>query len=129
MTEEEYGTILRLKNQWNSQQITYYHHLTNHLLPDQQKIILTHLSVPLTARKLVAKLGVAWILGQVNHKAVDWDGDYTVYEMPLHMNFLRMRNPSTGEWHFEALAPGCHTVRQALNWRNNGWFIHAEQLT
>jgi hypothetical protein len=39
-------------------------------------------------------------------------------EFRLSKPFLKMQNPSTGEWHIEGVHPSCRTVEQALAWRN-----------
>lgn len=34
--------------------------------------------------------------------------------------YLKMRNPSVGVWHLEAVHPSCATVQQAKNYRAGG---------
>jgi len=37
-----------------------------------------------------------------------------------HRPYLKMKNPSTGDWHVEGIPIQIHTVREALKWRNGG---------
>ena len=45
---------------------------------------------------------------------------YTAEEVEFlsQQKYLKMRNPSTGEYHIEGVHPNCQTVREALAWRN-----------
>jgi len=43
--------------------------------------------------------------------------------------YLRMRNPSTGEIHIEAVHPSCRNCREALNWRVGGLQWWPMQIT
>jgi hypothetical protein len=66
---------------------------------------------------------------------LDTQGNYSLLAVMLGndvrsaCNFLKMLNPSIGVWHMEGVPNNIRTVRDALLWRNNGWFEHAEAIT
>lgn len=95
---------------------------------EARMLLLAFLGVPSTCRKAVEKLGVARILEVFNWVKLSEQGDYMLIQI-WQMKFLKMKNPSTGEWHLEAVHPACVSVETALDWRNCGWFIHAAKLT
>ncbi len=84
-------------------------------------------------RELIRKVGIERLLEQLHHEVLDERENYTLYEIDIgaavpvgphdrtRRKYLRMRNPSTGTWHMEAVHPDCETVQQALNWRATGW--------
>jgi hypothetical protein len=43
--------------------------------------------------------------------------------------YLKMRNPSIGVYHMEAVKKSCRTVHEALVFRNGGEFEHIAPLT
>jgi hypothetical protein len=67
-------------------------------------------------------MGVERLLHDLNTVTLDKQGDY--YELvSLDIDsrprpYLKMLNPSIGEWHIEGVHPECMTVTSALNWRN-----------
>jgi hypothetical protein len=97
----------------------------------EQMQIMTHLSVPETCRELVEKWGVQQILDYLPTTVLHKQDDYELILLrPSNgMKYLKMKNPSTGQWHLEAVHPGMISVGEALNWRNRGWFRHADKLT
>jgi len=95
-------------------------------------------------REFVRKVGVERIAQQLGADMLDsakrcpcgCDAD-TEYEL-LAVNlggetgkwpYLKMRNPSIGVWHLEAVPKECRTVSQALNARNGGDLKHVVPIT
>jgi hypothetical protein len=65
---------------------------------------------------------------------VDKEGDYELWWVQLWHDgtwgrYLRMKNPSTGQFHLEGVPNSITTVKGALEWRNHGWFSHPDTLT
>ncbi len=74
-------------------------------------------------REFIRKVGIERLLNQVPHSVIDEEGDYSLYAMRVlgeRRVYLRMKNPSIGTWHMEAVHPNCETIQQALNWRATG---------
>ena len=74
-------------------------------------------------KEIVRKIGVERVCQKLNAKVIDKQGDiYELLNLDLGENrirpYLKMRNPSIGTYHIEGVAPGCKTIEQALNWRN-----------
>lgn len=73
-------------------------------------------------REIVRKIGIERICEKLGAKRIDVQGDYELLLLDLQDGrrrpFLKMRNPSIGVYHIEGVAPECHTVAQALAWRN-----------
>ena len=71
--------------------------------------------------QFIKKLGVNRLKSQ--GKIIDSRGVYQLIDMHAlfedvsYAPYLFMVNPSTGETHAEGVAPECHTVQQAINWR------------
>ncbi len=86
-------------------------------------------------REMIRKKGIEQLLDGLYHRVVDVQGDYSLLSVMLGTdqssacNFLKMLNPSIGVWHMEGVPNNIRTVRDALLWRNNGWFEHAEAIT
>jgi len=85
--------------------------------------------------EFVKKVGVERICSDLGAKTIDTASDYALLELDLgdgrRRPYLKMKNPSTNEWHVEGVHPTCTTVREAINWRagdiNEDW--EPEQLT
>jgi RNA-binding protein YhbY len=75
------------------------------------------------AERMIQKLGAKSIecRGEYELLSVDWTGSQRIY--------LKMRHPSIGVWHVEAVAPECRTIQQAINWRAGGRNWTPAQLT
>jgi hypothetical protein len=86
-------------------------------------------------REMIRKKGIEQLLDGLFSRILDTQGNYTLYSVLLGRdtasacNFLKMLNPSIGVWHMEGVPNNIRTVRDALLWRNNGWFEHAEDIT
>ncbi len=86
-------------------------------------------------REMIRKKGIEQLLDGLFHRVLDTQGNYALYSVMLGnsidsaCNFLKMLNPSIGVWHMEGVPNNIRTVRDALLWRNNGWFEHAEAIT
>lgn len=91
--------------------------------------LLTLMAVPVSCRRVVEHFGVMKIIGFLKPTLLDKRNDYELYQFPLGMVFLKMKNPSTKELHLEAVDPSRVEVREALYWRNLGWFVTADRLT
>jgi hypothetical protein len=72
-------------------------------------------------RELVRKIGIERVC-QSLADCIDSQGDYELLMLDLHDGltrpFLKMKNPGTGFYHVEGVAPECRTVASALTWRN-----------
>ncbi len=75
-------------------------------------------------REFIRKVGMERILAHVPHKTLDEKDEYSLLSVDVGTGgeriYLKMRNPSLGVWHMEAVAPDCKTVQEAINWRMNG---------
>lgn len=86
-------------------------------------------------REMIRKKGIEQLLDSLFSRTLDTQGDYSLHAVMLGRdinsacNFLKMLNPSIGVWHMEGVPNNIRTVREALLWRNNGWFEHAEKIT
>lgn len=86
-------------------------------------------------REMIRKKGTEQLLDGLFHRVLDTQGNYSLLAVMLGndthsaCNFLKMLNPSIGVWHMEGVPNNIRTVRDALLWRNNGWFEHAEKIT
>jgi hypothetical protein len=140
MSYASHNFLLKLRDEWGHAQRIFYDHLSVGVascFTDEDegdcKRLFTSMSSPVTCRKVVEHFGVDKILKCLNHGEVDKSGNYTLLIFTGNpyspMLFLKMKNPSTGQWHLEAVHPGLATVDQALNWRNRGWFMYADTLT
>ena len=105
--------------------------------PPEQLIAQDILAIPNVdlRREMIRKKGIEQLLDGLFHRILDTQGNYTLYAVLLGRdinsacNFLKMLNPSIGVWHMEGVPNNIRTVREALLWRNNGWFEHAEDIT
>ncbi len=100
-------------------------------------------------RELIRAFGLDRMLGTLHHMVIDKQGNYELLKinLPITRNrfwngeenakqekevvvgyYLKMTNPSVGCFHLEGV-PRVKTVKEALEWRNNQWFEHAEILT
>ena len=78
---------------------------------------------------LLKTYGVEKMLWHLDAKTIDKKDEYELITIRLidrECEFLKMKNPSTGEFHVEGVKPGITTVNQALAWRSgleifNGW--------
>lgn len=86
-------------------------------------------------REMIRKKGIEQMLDGMFHRRLDQQGNYTLYQVLLGddissaCNFLKMLNPSIGVWHMEGVPNEIRTVSDALRWRNQNWFEHAEDIT
>lgn len=73
-------------------------------------------------REIIRKIGVERYIQKIGAKSLDNMGNYELLSVKLsneisNARYLKMKNPSVGVWHVEAVAPECNTVQEALNWR------------
>jgi hypothetical protein len=86
-------------------------------------------------REMIRKKGIEQVLDGLFHRIIDTQGNYSLLQVMLGdnvtsaCNYLKMLNPSIGCWHMEGVPNNIRTVKDALLWRNNGWFVHAEDIT
>lgn len=85
-------------------------------------------------RELIRKIGIERLMSACKHELLERVGDYELLSVQLSdeipdARYLKMINPSIKTFHVEGVDPSCSTVEQALNWRNQNWFTHAEVLT
>ncbi|MGH2361004.1 MAG: DUF6745 domain-containing protein, partial [bacterium] len=85
-------------------------------------------------REFIRKIGVERLCAKLGTKVMDKQGDYELHLVDLHGEtgawpYLKMRNPSIGVYHMEAVSKECKTVEQALNFRNGGPLRHLAPLT
>ncbi len=74
-------------------------------------------------REFVRKVGVEKLLKDLGSKMIDKDGDYELHLVNLggttgEWPYLKMLNPSLKVWHVECVTQSCHTVKEALEFRN-----------
>lgn len=74
-------------------------------------------------REIVRKIGIERVCEALHATVVDQRDGYQLLLLELgdgrSRPYLKMRNPSTGAYHIEGVRPGCRTVQEALNYRNN----------
>jgi hypothetical protein len=87
-------------------------------------------------REFVRKVGVERLCQKLGTKVLDRsaDGMYELHLVDLKGTtglwpYLKMRNPSIGVYHMEAVEKSCRTVHEALVFRNGGEFEHIAPLT
>ena len=86
-------------------------------------------------REFVREVGIERIATELGAEVLDRRGEYELLAVDLggrtgKWPYLKMRNPSIGVWHLEAVTKECATVEQALNWRNGGGaFEHIVAMT
>ena len=86
-------------------------------------------------REFVRKVGIERIVTELGAEVLDRRGEYELLSVDLggqtgKWPYLKMRNPSIGVWHLEAVVKECATVEQALNWRNGDVaFEHIAPMT
>jgi hypothetical protein len=76
-----------------------------------------------TRREFIKIVGIEKIQQSLGSEVIDKQGDYELHLLDLKGStgkwpYLKMKNPSIGCWHLEAVDKGCGTVDQALEWRN-----------
>lgn len=83
-------------------------------------------------REFVRKVGIERIAQACGAKSLDRsdDGMYELLSVDLGgatgaWPYLKMRNPSIGVWHLEAVAKSCSTVQEAINWRASALRSHS----
>jgi len=74
-------------------------------------------------REFIRKVGIERICRDLHTEVLDKDGDYELHVIDLGRRtgkwpYLKMLNPSIGVWHMECVGQECHTVKEALTWRN-----------
>jgi len=85
-------------------------------------------------RELIRKVGLEQVFEKMPHKLLDTQGNYQLYSITLSeevvdARYLKMTNPSIGVFHIEGVSPEITTVKDALQWRNQNMFEHADILT
>lgn len=74
-------------------------------------------------RDIVRKIGIERVCEGLNARCIDSQGDYELLMLDLSDGrarpFLKMKDPSSGVYHIEGVAPECRTVASALAWRND----------
>lgn len=85
-------------------------------------------------REFVRKLGVERLIQKLGAKVIDKKGDYELVLVDLggdtgEWPYLKMKNPSIGIWHVEAVDENCRTVDDAIRFRNGGSTLEPTQLT
>ena len=85
-------------------------------------------------REFVRKVGIERIAEDCGSETLDTVDDYALLMVDLggetgKWPYLKMRNPSIGVWHLEAVPRECRTVQQALEARNGGAFVHIRPMT
>jgi hypothetical protein len=72
--------------------------------------------------KIVKVNGIKKIYEICDAQVVDKKGNYELINLDLgkkeYRPYLKMVNPSTGEYHIEGIHPDCKTVDAAIEWRN-----------
>lgn len=76
----------------------------------------------------IKKMGINRLFTKLNPECLDRDTSnglpYELYRVsigyPTPRIYIKMNNPSVDEVHIEAVHPDCKTVKEALNWRNQG---------
>jgi len=81
-------------------------------------------------QEIVRKIGIDRVFEKLDAQVVDsWMG-YELLMLDLKDGrwrpYLRIQNPSTGNYHLEGVHPWCKTVEDALNWRNGATTIPAK---
>jgi len=76
-----------------------------------------------TRREFIKIVGIEKIQQALGSEIIDKQGDYELHLLDLKGTtgkwpYLKMKNPSIGCWHLEAVDKDCKTVDQALEWRN-----------
>lgn len=73
-------------------------------------------------REIVRKIGLERLCLNLNARCLDKQGDYELLLLKTGAKrsrpYLKMINPSTGNYHIEGVTPGITTVQEALAWRN-----------
>ena len=85
-------------------------------------------------REIIRKVGIERLLAGLDNRSLDAAGDYELLAVNLGDSvgvwpYLKMRNPSIGIWHMEAVPQEIKTVEKALNWRNGGDFTHIHPMS
>lgn len=74
-----------------------------------------------TVRKdAIEEFGIDRFIEALDPEIIDEYYDYQLLLIKISRRkceFLKMKNPSTGEVHFEGVEPGIRTVEEAINWR------------
>ena len=71
--------------------------------------------------EFVKKVGINRILTAFKAQIIESTGIYELLILQIGKRkrpYLRMQNPSTGEYHIEGVRPRCTTIKEALNYRN-----------
>lgn len=75
-------------------------------------------------REIVRKIGIERVIQKLGSETIDSQDGYELLLLDLKdgrkREFLKMKNPSIGTYHIEGVLPGTKTVKEALEWRNNG---------
>lgn len=71
--------------------------------------------------EFVKKIGIERIADEIAEK-IEIRNGYELLRIELYNNrfviYLKMRDPSTGEWYIEGVDNKCRTIRGALSWQN-----------
>uniref|UniRef100_A0A6M3JH38 Uncharacterized protein n=1 Tax=viral metagenome TaxID=1070528 RepID=A0A6M3JH38_9ZZZZ len=75
-------------------------------------------------REIIRLIGIEKVCEGLGAKVIDKQDGYELILLDLRDGrrrpFLKMRNPSVGEWHIEGVHPCVKTVQDALNYRRYG---------
>ena len=70
---------------------------------------------------LIKHIGMQNFLDSFKTKKIESDDMYDLIDIELEgewCRFLKMKNPSTGEFHVEGVPNECKTINESLAWRN-----------
>jgi len=78
-------------------------------------------------RELIKRMGIERMLGGLNHKILEKNGNYELLSIELSSEirdarYLKMLNPSIQTFHIEGVGPNCKTIAEAINWRQEHIF-------
>lgn len=99
------------------------------------KLVLSEKNVQVRS-EILKKIGAEKVIKELDSILIEQssDGVYFLYSVPLDSDvtamYLKMKNPSTGEWHFECVEG--NTIKEALAWRDedpDGIYIKPDVLT
>jgi hypothetical protein len=85
-------------------------------------------------REFIRKVGIEQLVLRLGAESIDTQGDYELLVVDLQGEtgkwpYLKMKNPSIGVWHMEAVPKGTKTVQEALEWRNGGEFEFIQEMS
>lgn len=138
LNEEEIIQLLIFNNRVSSFQQHILEKIPNKKIssfkPENILLLLYNLKTIPVRSLFINKLGIKKIIESMiqlkKFSIIDEWNDYSLlefiiphidlYDRPLKAIFLKMKNPSTGEWHIEGVPPDIKTCKEALSWRIGG---------